>query len=286
MMDHSPLPTPPDSQAPHPPAASFTGIPELPWTMPWLAPYAQPTGHAVQQALASGASVAQALACVSKELSGKAGEPGRFPTFVPQADLPKGQHYERFIRQQWAVPTREHLHDVFNGLIWLHWPQTKRQLNALQSAEIDRLGVQGRRGKVRDACTVFDENGAVFLAPAALHEALLARDWIALFWSHRALWSSARLLIVGHALLEQLCQPRKSICAHVLTLHLPEGHRAVQDGVDLTDLDRKLARLLSADAMASKPLTPMPVLGIPAWSDANDERSFYEDTAVFRPPRP
>lgn len=266
---------------------------QLKWQQPWLKPYAQPIGEALQTALAEQPGIAAALAKVSHQYGEQVRQqkhsdgPARshYPTFVPQANLPKGESYERFIRQHWAVPTREHLHDLFNGLIWLHWPQAKQQLNAIQSAEIERLGVQGQRGKIRDACTLFDENGAILLAPSLLHEALLAKDWLRLFWTERHLWANAQLLVFGHALLEQLCQPRKPICAHVLTLRLPVGDHSNAAGMDIEQLDANLAQLLTAKNMADKPLAPMPVLGIPGWCQANTKRSFYEDTSVFRPPR-
>ena len=279
--------------APHSLLSLITPDSALNWPQPWLQPYAQPIGQALQAALAQKQGIAAALAQVSHRYNESSQQPRpsdastrrHYPNFVPQADLPKGQSYESFIRAHWAVPTREHLHDLFNGLIWLHWPQAKRQLNVIQSAEIERLGVQGQRGKVRDACTLFDENGAILLAPASLHDALLAKDWLRLFWTDRHLWADAQLLVFGHALLEQLCQPRKPICAHVLTLRLPNQHQASAANWDMADIDACLAPLLTADNMAQKPLTPMPVLGIPGWSPANTERRFYEDTSVFRPPR-
>lgn len=267
----------------------------LDWQKPWLAAYADPIGTALQTALDSEGGIANALAQVARnfgapghrtgQLTADNAPRGHYPTFVPQDRLPKGQSYEGFIRQHWAVPTREHAHDLFNGLIWLHWPKAKQQLNAVQSAEIERLGIQGQRGKVRDACTLFDENGAILLAPEALHEALRAKDWLRLFWTERALWNSAQLLVFGHALLEQLCQPRKPICAHVLTLPLAINHQPATSALERTAIDACLAQLLTAENMAHKPLTPMPVLGIPGWCEANQERHFYEDTSVFRPPR-
>lgn len=273
----------------------LTAAKALQWQAPWLASYAQPMGLALQKALGQGLGIAEALTRVSSRYGAQPSDSGRdpvntsirspFPAFVPQAHLPKGQSYEGYIRQQWAVPTREHLHDFFNGLIWLHWPKAKKQLNALQSAEIERRGVQGPRGQLRDACTLFDENGALLLAPAALHEALMARDWLRLFRTERALWQDAKLLVFGHALLEQLCQPRKNICAHVLTLSLPIAFEAAQASPNIEQLDSSLAQLLSAENMYSKPLTPLPVFGIPGWTPANEQSIFYEDVSVFRPPR-
>ena len=56
--------------------------------------------------------------------------------FVPQAELPAGMAYERLIFETGRVPTRDNLHDFFNGLVWLRFPQAKRRLNQLQAQAI------------------------------------------------------------------------------------------------------------------------------------------------------
>ena len=185
--------------------------------------------------------------------------------FVRQDQLPAGEPYETFVHRHAQVPTRDNLHDLFNGLVWLSQPALKCRLNALQAGELARQGVGGRRGPLRDALTLMDENGALLQAPQALWTALLARDWPRLFVSQRPLWSQARLTIVGHALLEQLATaPRKALTAHVL---------CVEPGQ---------APCIDAGTWAGKPFTPLPVLGVPGWWPDNDDPAFYDDAAVFR----
>jgi len=230
------------------------GLDQIDWQAPWLVPY-RAVGEPLAQQVFAGASCAVAL---SNDLA----MPVRF---VPQAELPAGMAYEQFIFEQGAVPTRDGLHDFFNGLVWLRFPRTKAALNRLQAAEIARHGIAARRGPVRDAITVFDENGALLQAPPPLGQALRQRDWMALFITHRALWAEARLTVVGHALLEQLAiAPRKGLCAHVL----------------LAD-----PLLLEAEDWAAKPFLPLPVLGVPGWWTANESPGFYDDPTVFRPLR-
>jgi len=234
-------------------------------TGPWLAPL-QPALDRVGAAWHRGAAVADALNAqrpAGDAAIHLAAGPLRF---VPQAALPDGEAYEAFIHRTAAVPTRDNLHDFFNGLVWLAMPALKRLLNALQAAAIARDGIGARRGPLRDALTLFDENGALLDAPAPLWTALRQRDWRGLFVTHRGLWAQARLVSVGHALLEQLATaPRKGLTAHVL------------DAADPLALD--------AAAWAAKPFHPLPVLGVPAWWPANDAPGFYDDVAVFRPPR-
>ena len=96
----------------------------------------------------------------------------------------------------------------------------------------------------------------------------------------RGLWARSRLLLFGHALLEKLVSPYKSITAHVFTEAVPE-----ELGEDLAGWDAWLVSRLDSAAMARKPFTPLPVLGVPGWCADNHDAGFYADTAVFRPAR-
>ena len=197
--------------------------------------------------------------------------------FAPQDDLPEGAAYEQHIFDTRRVPTRDNLHDFFNGLVWLQFPQAKRRLNALQAGAIAAHGIGAVRGPLRDALTVFDENGALLDAPAPIWQALNAREWQRLFVDLRPLWREARLVLFGHALLEKLVAPRKPIVAHVYQ------SQCAMDS--LADVDGWLARELQPGRWAHKPFTPLPVLGVPGWWAANEDPCFYADAQVFRPPR-
>jgi hypothetical protein len=196
--------------------------------------------------------------------------------FVPHSELPAGVAYEQYIFESGCVPTRDGLHDFFNGLCWLRFPRTKQRLNQLQAAQIAHSGIQPVRGPARDGLTVFDENAAFLQAPDPLWEALAAKDWHALFVDLRPLWRQARLLLFGHALLEKLVFPRKPITAHVF--------RAQPATESIADLDAWVAADLSAEKLALKPFAHLPVLGVPGWWPANEAPAFYADTSVFRPP--
>lgn len=200
--------------------------------------------------------------------------------FAPQSALPAGEAYEHFIYTQRRVPTRDNLHDFVNALIWRALPRAKRRLNALQHAEIARDGVQARRGPVRDAITVFDENAALLHAPDALWQALAQRRWADLFGPLRPMWGEASLLVFGHAALEKLVAPYKSITVHVWRVAL-----AFEPASELSALDDWLARDLTPGKLAAKPFAPLPVLGVPGWWDANESPAFYDDPDVFRAAR-
>ena len=197
--------------------------------------------------------------------------------FVPQEALPPGEAYEAFVARTGQVPVRPGLHDFFNGLCWTVFPRTKARLNQLQAAAIARDGIAGRRGPVRDAITVFDENGALLQAPQPLWEALVAREWKRLFVDLRPLWREATCIVFGHALLEKLAAPRKDLTANVWRTDAPLAHPL--------ETDAWLAAQCTEERLAAKPFTPLPVLGIPGWWAQNANFSFYDDSDVFRPPR-
>ncbi len=201
-------------------------------------------------------------------------EPGAPVRFVQQSALPTGHAYERYVADSGNCPVRPGLHDFFNGICWLGLPLSKSALNRLHAAEIQAHGVGSVRGAVRDAITLFDENGALLDAPPELWSALLERDWHRLFVELRPLWAQARLLVVGHALLEKLVSPRKELTAHVW--------RFPARCDSLACADAALSPQLLAPGLAGKPFTPLPLLGIPGWCAGNEQLCFYDDARVFR----
>jgi hypothetical protein len=228
---------------------------------PWLLFHAA-IARRIVSAAGNSHSVAEALNAAGTE---------DFVRFVPQSELPVGEPYEGFIARTGCVPTRDNLHDLFNGLMWLSYPQTKRRLNTLQAQQIEQLGTTGPRGILRDALTVFDENVAILRAPDSLVTALRARDWYTLFVERRADWQSAQLILFGHALLEKLMLPRKAITAHVWLIE--------------EIADENLAASVTSERLSAKDFLPLPMLGVPGWWAANEDPGFYDDAGVFRPRR-
>ena len=201
--------------------------------------------------------------------------------FVPQSALPEGLAYERFIFDTGCVPTRDNLHDFFNGLVWWRFPQTKRRMNRLQAQALATQAPGDPRGPLRDALTLFDENGLLLHAPEPLWEALRQRQWQCLGVELRPLWAQAQVELLGHALLEKLVSPWKSVTAHVYQAECA----LIFDESLGASLDARLAHDLQPVRLATKPFVPLPVLGIPGWCPGNAMPAFYDDSAVFRAAR-
>lgn len=243
---------------------------------PWLAP-CEPLRRHLAELCQAGAGVAEALNRVlaTRRAIELAAGPLRF---VDAAELPAGEAYESFIARTACVPTRDNAHDLFNGLAWLRFPLVKRRLNELQADAIARDGIGPTRGALRDALTLFDENGAWLSAPAGLRDALHRRDWHELFIARRDEWAHARLTLFGHALLEKLASARKGITAHVWCLESPAVPWNAGDEAD----EPAVLALLQPDRLGARGHLPLPVLGVPGWWPANEHPGFYDDESVFR----
>lgn len=176
------------------------------------------------------------------------------------------------------MPTRRDAHDLLNALVWLALPRFKARLNVLQAAAIARDGVGARRGPLRDAATLIDENGVLLVTDDAEMAPLLReRRWHELFIAGRSRWSAVRVLVCGHALMAKLAAPYKAITGHALLVARPAA--TPED-----EVDAHLSKTLDEGLQPSL-LMPLPVLGIPGWWAANAEPAFYDDGAVFRAAR-
>lgn len=263
MADSSP------TSEPHPDAPWFAAI------RPWVERVGWPDGSEPWMARANQAA---------RQIDARSGS-GLPLRFVDAASAVGGA-YESHIAHTGEVPTRLRgdglWHDGLNALVWLAFPRTKARLNALQAAEIARDGVRATRGPLRDAITLLDESGALLLTrDASIVNDLAGLDWPALFGQGgRRFARQARVSVLGHALLDKLRTPYKSICARVWPI--------VCEASDLDRPDRfdeLAARSLGGDALHREALLPLPVLGIPGWCSANRDPAFYDDASVFRAAR-
>jgi hypothetical protein len=193
--------------------------------------------------------------------------------FVPPAA--KDAYYEVKVYRSGEVETRpDNVHDFFNALAWLAFPQAKARLNALHAAEIPREG--GQRGRLRDLLTIFDEGGAVVQCDElALLDLLRNFEWKKLFWDNRdRVRKAMRIVVFGHAVMEQALKPWPGITCKAIVA--PAG----------ADADVATRAWLGALQPGASPrdLAALPIFGYPGW--AVQDEAFYADTRYFRPLRP
>jgi hypothetical protein len=249
------------------------------WSQPWL----RGLRH-IGEVLAASDDWVKAACVMSAErgLSNAAGHPIRF---IAQQSLSADIVYESHIAITGEVPTRHNLHDFFNALAWLHFPNIKRVLNNLQAEAINHARSRETRGPQRDAATLFDENVAFFVShDDNMLEALRAHDWrTTLQITPDEFFSQADVILFGHALIEKLTTPYKSITAHVWTVKLDPIWFTMPYQARQMTLDQHVAsRLLKG--FDNSAFCHLPVLGVPGWWHEQDAE-FYADSDVFRPKR-
>ena len=264
----------------------MSGFPELSridWPRPWLAPLLP-----VALPLLETDDWRSALnfAAAESDLRNHRGLPLRF---VEQAELPVGTAYEAFISETGRVPTRSNLHDFFNALMWLRFPCIKAGLNRLQSAEITRAETHpaavGKRGKLRDGATIFDENAALFItSDPAVAGSLREHRWEDLFISQRKQFGvHVDVVLFGHALIEKLVVPYKAITGHAWIIPVEPEFFLASTAEQRLWVDRIVANQIDG-GLSTFDFNPLPILGVPGWWQGQD-LDYYRDVDVFRPKR-
>jgi hypothetical protein len=217
--------------------------------------------------------------------------------FVAQAvgKLPFAAQYEPRCYLKGEVQTRaDNWHDLFNALVWLAYPRSKAAINArhyrsLTAGEARAVGEgqASQRGKGRDMLTLLDESGVV--VPCADPElAGLLRDfqWKELFWQRRGgLLEAMGFYLYGHGLYEKALRPYVGMTGQGLILTVERGFFGWPLARRLAHLDEMLADFLAAGELSPRDLTPVPLLGVPGWSEQSAGENFYGDSGYFRPGR-
>jgi hypothetical protein len=255
------------------------------WTRPWY----DAVRPAFEQASVQAGGVIEAFNRRARALA-LHNQQGMPLAFVPQSALPEGRAYEEYIGATGCVPTRDNLHDFFNGLVWLTFPRIKQKLNALQAAQIALAGVGKSRGPARDGATIFDENAALLVVRAgsegeAVVGALRGHQWTEALYQRRAAFGpDVQIWLFGHALMEKLAAPRKAITAHTRVVSAGDDYFALDAEARRAWIDATVAASLEGEGLSTACFTPLPVLGVPDWWEGQDA-AFYADTSVFRPKR-
>jgi hypothetical protein len=206
-----------------------------------------------------------------------------------------GEAYEQRIHRAGEMHVRAGLwHDLFNVLAWLAYPETKAALNERHCAHFSNSAIEhgcapSARGPVRDALTVFDENGAIVASSdPGLLDCIRAFEWKELFWvRRRCAVECMRVFTFGHALAEKALTPYVGITAHTILVAVDEAFTRAPCAEQVAEIDRRAAQAVRSDGAFSAPrlLAPLPMLGVPGWCAENAREAFYDKTTYFRPGR-
>jgi hypothetical protein len=187
------------------------------------------------------------------------------------------------------VQTRENnLHDLFNALVWLTFPHSKAAINARHYRALTAADspLQSQRGTTRDMATLFDESGVIVACSKSQLSNLLCNfKWKELFWEQREeVNTSMGFYIFGHGLHEKALHPYTGFTGQGLLIAVEEEFFTWPISQRLQHLDECVANYLndSAHCQNTRELTPVPLLGIPGWSEQNTLAEYYDNQDYFR----
>ena len=223
------------------------------------------------------------------------------PDFICQSELSdSAEYYEQYIFAYQRIPTRpNNWHDLFNALVWLQFPRTKRLLNQQHMADINQFGLNPRTLR-RNNLTHFDECGVIVTVEMDdEYHALLARhidplallsehQWQQVFIDYRHLWGNQlNSFMFGHANLEMLLQPFIGLTGKWLALPVPVGFSQRDYATQVAIVDELLAAEIAQNNIfaTKRLLKPLPLLGIPGYCAANQQPAYYANQEYFRPKR-
>ncbi len=213
--------------------------------------------------------------------------------FVVQNSKSKQFHEQfeprAFLRGEVQVRPRD-WHDMFNALVWLTFPATKAAINARHYESMSCAGAgASARPPVRDALTLFDEDGVVVLSSdSSLLELVRRFGWKELFWNRREeVRNRMHFLLFGHALYQKAARPFVGMTGKAILLNVPEAFLALPLSSRITEADHLLAAWIGERTRLTRgrDLSPLPVLGVPGWWAENEQEMFYANADYFRPGR-
>lgn len=182
--------------------------------------------------------------------------------------------YEQRIYHQGLIATRKNnWHDFFNAMVWHAFPKTKIALNAIHIKEIN-VQTTSVRSRKRDLLTLFDECGVIIIANDSILSLIKEHKWQQLFIDHKKSWISGDIKVItfGHAMFEKYLSPYIGMTAQALLLEKEPDN--LDSFLNSQLIDNQLLQ-------TKKELSPLPLLGIPYWSD-HQTSLFYANKDYFR----
>lgn len=219
---------------------------------------------------------------------------GKSLSFVQQEPGKSGfeSQYEPRCYLSGEVQIRENnLHDLFNALVWIIFPQSKAAINArhYHALTCSKHPLQSQRGHTRDMATLFDESGVIVACSQSHLAGMLCNfKWKELFWLHREeIISSMGFYIFGHGIYEKAMQPYIGMTGQGLLIPVEDDFFTWPIPNRIQHLDEKVATYLTdvLHCRNTRELTPVPLLGIPGWSEQNRQAEYYDNQNYFRPGR-
>ena len=186
--------------------------------------------------------------------------------------------YEPRIYLSREVLTRDKSwHDFFNALVWMSLPNIKLSINHHHyRSQLKRQAV-GKRSRLENNLTHFDECGAIILSSNMELLHLIANHrWHELFWLNRGLLLDLQVIIIGHATYEALLTPYVGLTTKSILF------KTSFSKINLAEIDEVMANKLGDILDIEGCLAPFPILGLPGVIPQSYSENFYRNANYFR----
>ena len=202
------------------------------------------------------------------------------------------EHYEEKIYKKGLVNTRRNnWHDFFNYTVWQTFPKAKAFINALQYQDYQAQEFSSKRTPRQNYLAHLDESGMfVFSSQPKLLTCLKQHEWKTLFWTHRdEVLQDICFVPFGHAIYEKLLNPYIGLTTKALVFDVPQVFIKRINGGDYQLVDELVYQFMQTTLtneqsfLLNSKLQPVPILGIPKWSEHANHAKFYDNLRYIRP---
>jgi len=194
--------------------------------------------------------------------------------------------YDALVFKEKKIPIRkEVVHDYFNALTWLAFPNSKKKLNKKNFTLLEQNYLNGNKNRPRniDLTTLLDESGIIILTKNSYLASLIRqKKWKTVFWDNRNMVKeSFRFFLFGHSLFEKIMNEYIGTAARALII---SNDNFSLDKITISNVDKILSQYIDNDFFFKnlEKTVSVPLFAIPGWSNLNEKQEFYQGNEYLR----
>lgn len=194
--------------------------------------------------------------------------------------------YDALVFKEKKIPIRNNIvHDYFNALTWLAFPNSKTKLNKKNFTLLEKNYLNGNKNRPRniDLTTLLDESGIIILTKNSYLASLIRqKKWKTVFWDSRDIVKkSFKFFLFGHSLFEKIMNKYIGTAARALIFF---NENLTLDKITISDVDQILSDCIDKDSFFKnlEKTVSIPLFAIPEWSSLNKKEEFYKGNEYLR----
>ena len=194
--------------------------------------------------------------------------------------------YDALVFKEKKIPIRKDvLHDYFNALTWLAFPNSKKKLNKKNFTLLEHNYLSGNKNRPRniDLTTLLDESGIIiFTNNSFLSSLIRQKKWKTVFWDNRdTVKKSFRFFLFGHSLFEKIMNEYIGTTARALIIF---NESLPFEKITISNVDQILSDYIDQEFffLNLEKTVAIPLFAIPGWSNLNEKKEFYQENEYLR----